>query len=90
MRIYIFHYDSYLKGSYDYSEFDLDTPLYKICDKWTSYFKNELNVWKFKPGMWFIPYDELNPYFNKDTTLKQYIEFYLEMDLINYVYIIFK
>jgi len=85
MRVAIFHYASFLKGAYSTVDVSPNTTLGEIAAYWKSYFKNSnLKVWKFKIGNWAEPYtgDFDNSYFDENTTIQQYVDFYLNMDKI--------
>lgn len=79
IKIDIFHYQSFLKGSYTTVTVKTTTKLGEIIAPWKSYFKNpNLKVFKFKPGKWAEPYtgNYNNSYFDENTTVQQYIDFY--------------
>ena len=81
IKVNIYHYHHFLKGASASQNFNPSTTLGEICNNWKTYYKTvgdtgELEVWKFKNGDWSTPVDVNNPYFDKNTTLQQYIDYY--------------
>ena len=88
MRVSFNHYITFMKGSYFQIDLDPTMTIGEICEKWQSYFNtNNLRVWKFKAGNWTTPHDWNNQFFDKKTTLQEYVDFYPAMK--DKVYLIF-
>jgi len=89
MKIAIFHYASFLKGSYSTVEYPPTATLEEVIAPWKPYFKNpNLRVWKFKHGRWAEPYNgnHTDSFFDNSTTIQEYRDFY--PDALPYVTLI--
>lgn len=88
MFVAIFHYSSFLKGAYAVVEVKEIVTLKEISEVWKKYFNNpKLKVWKFKQNNWSQPHtgDYYNSVFDENMTIKQYIDFYTNMDKFPFI-----
>jgi len=79
MKIAIFHYASFLKGSYSIVDYPSTATLGEVIAPWKTYFKNSnLKVWKFKHERWAEPYtgNYSDSFFDESTTVQEYRNFY--------------